>query len=717
MTDASNGTILGSRRIVQSIPIPSFSSNIPKPTSPKNGSSQLNQTVTVNGIAVPVSEILQKRKTDVKQQHPRREIYTPQAFNSVPLRNNRPLSVPSSSALRMFPAPPNIPMKPTVVVSPRVKSISKSTLPDKISSQIQLPISSSSSTTMISNVSKNTTSSGDASASNSSRQITTEIFINRVVPSFTAPQPQLTQSSQKPQSLHVPIVHRTQFSSVNQITPSFTPPQPQPQSTFTQPQPQPQSQQQTAFTQSQSQAQPQPQPQSQQQTEFTQSQPQSQPQSQQQTEFTQSQPQPQPQSQPQSQQQTEFTPPQSQQQTAFTPPQSQQQSAFTHPQSHPQPQSAFIPPQSTFIPPQSQSTISSRSPNKKLIISTKDSSASQSMNFDKQTENIIYTMDTDSNLIESQEGERPEGSKIPISLPSFSQKTDTVVSTIGISTPHPPTPQTSTETNEEKKTQLPISQAPKKPNYSLMTEEQKAGMRGIFAARFNILRQNNSKIIIPELDPKLSLDQIHDIYDYYVKQIVIKKKSSQYKLYVVIMHLTMEALMTKVFSIDAAGYTMSQLQIQDQYDQLLAQLGEREYINEESTWPIELRIVSLGVFQLGLFSILKYLLTSVGVAGSTGDVQSVITKLMSGPDTQMPTRDENGILNPPAPNGGSANGSGGGLMDLLGGGDLSSIAGKLGSLFTNVTQQNKPAQPSGEKPQPKEGEPNPRPKTRKPVFC
>jgi hypothetical protein len=68
-----------------------------------------------------------------------------------------------------------------------------------------------------------------------------------------------------------------------------------------------------------------------------------------------------------------------------------------------------------------------------------------------------------------------------------------------------------------------------RPDYDKMTEINQVAMKKVFAAKFRFLRQRNPKITIPELDPKLTLNQIQDMYENCVEKIGEEVKSEAKK--------------------------------------------------------------------------------------------------------------------------------------------------------------------------------------------
>jgi hypothetical protein len=244
-----------------------------------------------------------------------------------------------------------------------------------------------------------------------------------------------------------------------------------------------------------------------------------------------------------------------------------------------------------------------------------------------------------------------------------------------------------------------------RPDYSLMSREQKADMRVVFRAKFGTLRASFTEWNIQDPNNDMSLDEIHDTYEGYVRQIMISLNSSNWKTYLAIMFLGIEVIGIKVFGLDFRGYTMSQMKTIKTYDRLLIQLGEKYYVQGTSNWPIETQFLMMGGFNALIFLAVKYLSKWCGGESMAGTMQDLITSFLGGEgmlNSPKTNKDENGISVIPgidknekaAPAGGGLNSLLSSLAPMLGGmmggdssggngnGDMSEMVAKLGNMFT-----------------------------------
>jgi len=246
-------------------------------------------------------------------------------------------------------------------------------------------------------------------------------------------------------------------------------------------------------------------------------------------------------------------------------------------------------------------------------------------------------------------------------------------------------------------------------------------MRSEFRVKFGILRSSYPQWNVVEPSEHLTLDQIHDLYEYYIRQILVSKETGQYKVYLVIFFMFVEVVGVKLLKLNMSGYTMSQLRIMNRYDSLLAELGEKWLVSSGSDWPVEARLLMMAVFNAVIFLAVRYLCSWMGVEGLADTIQNFVDNMLNGPGNQQmpgapgqpqsPPRPIPGRVEPSAGNpldgianafsglfGGTPSGKG----DSAGGGISEGIA-RIGTMFTNKIQQSNKtaaAQPQAAKPKP-----------------
>jgi hypothetical protein len=175
-----------------------------------------------------------------------------------------------------------------------------------------------------------------------------------------------------------------------------------------------------------------------------------------------------------------------------------------------------------------------------------------------------------------------------------------------------------------------------RPDYSKLNKEQQIYLRSEFKIKFNTLRSKFPQWNVELPHDSLSLDQIHDLYDYYIREIMISKETGQYKAYMVIFLMFIEVIGVKVLKLNMSGYTMSQLRIMNRYDALFIELGEKWLVSGGSSFPVEARICMMIGFNAVIFLVVRYLCSWMGIEGLADTLQNAIDKMINGSDILAP---------------------------------------------------------------------------------
>ena len=244
-----------------------------------------------------------------------------------------------------------------------------------------------------------------------------------------------------------------------------------------------------------------------------------------------------------------------------------------------------------------------------------------------------------------------------------------------------------------------------RPDYSKLTRDQYIYIRSEFKVKFGILRSTYPQWNVIEPHDSLTLDQVHDLYDHYIKQILISRETGNYKTYMVIFLMVIEVIGVKFLKLNMSGYTMSQLKIMNRYDSLFMELGEKWLVSGGSNWPVEVRIVMMMLFNAVIFLVVRYLCSWMGMDGLSDTLQNLIDGMLNGPsmlNSSGPIGSSNPIPDPPIYNTQSAapaaeaSSSGGNtidkIADLFGNfvsknsGNITEKIAEIGTMFTNKTQ-------------------------------
>jgi hypothetical protein len=103
-----------------------------------------------------------------------------------------------------------------------------------------------------------------------------------------------------------------------------------------------------------------------------------------------------------------------------------------------------------------------------------------------------------------------------------------------------------------------------------------------------------------------------DTYTTSIERIQVDMDVSQYKIALIIMFLVIEVVSVKFLGFDAGGYTLSQIKAMNRYEKLLIEIGERKLLAGGDSWPPEVKILFIGLFNCALFILMKYLSSILG---------------------------------------------------------------------------------------------------------
>lgn len=174
----------------------------------------------------------------------------------------------------------------------------------------------------------------------------------------------------------------------------------------------------------------------------------------------------------------------------------------------------------------------------------------------------------------------------------------------------------------------------KTPNYALMPIEDQNKYRARFKAQFFLLRDTWGNTV-PEINDEMSLIELHELYEMYIKNIHVKNSAGKYKVYIVLMWLCIEWVCIKM-GLDIGGYTMAQFKSMSKYERLLLELGEKNYtatMNNDDKWPVEMNIMYIALTNALLFIIIKKISEYIGEGLANGIIEA-LTKVMVDDDLQ-----------------------------------------------------------------------------------
>lgn len=142
--------------------------------------------------------------------------------------------------------------------------------------------------------------------------------------------------------------------------------------------------------------------------------------------------------------------------------------------------------------------------------------------------------------------------------------------------------------------------------------ESEEGKRAELLFKFRILQKKYPQSALPEVSEYSDFDAMKRKYDTAVRELSLDSKVDSYKTYLKYGFMIMEFLMGKVFKLDMNGYTQQQIISMNSYDRLLIELGEKTYMPNGKTLPIELRLLAVIILNTAVFIVGKMLMQRNG---------------------------------------------------------------------------------------------------------
>lgn len=130
--------------------------------------------------------------------------------------------------------------------------------------------------------------------------------------------------------------------------------------------------------------------------------------------------------------------------------------------------------------------------------------------------------------------------------------------------------------------------------------------------KFDLLKKSYKMAKIPEFTMYDSYSHMKKVYDTTVRQVSIQSSAETYKTYLIGGFWLVEYFFGKVFKFDMQGFTQQQIVSMDSYERLLLELGEKSYVEEESQWPVEVRLFGLIMMNAAFFIVGKLIAKKTG---------------------------------------------------------------------------------------------------------
>lgn len=132
--------------------------------------------------------------------------------------------------------------------------------------------------------------------------------------------------------------------------------------------------------------------------------------------------------------------------------------------------------------------------------------------------------------------------------------------------------------------------------------------------KFQLLKKSYPQAEIPEFTLHSNLNHMKKTYETQVKQLSLDTSVDQYKMYLLGGCMTLEFILGKFLKLDMEGFTKQQSQNIHTYERLLVELGEKSYVPEGESWPVEIRLAGLVIINAVFFIASKMFMEKTGAS-------------------------------------------------------------------------------------------------------
>lgn len=130
--------------------------------------------------------------------------------------------------------------------------------------------------------------------------------------------------------------------------------------------------------------------------------------------------------------------------------------------------------------------------------------------------------------------------------------------------------------------------------------------------KFELLKKSYKNVQIPEFSLHSNLHTMKASYDKLVKSVSIDSSVANYKTYLIGLFMLVEYVFGTFLKFDMKDFTGEQIKQMDSYEKLLIELGEKSYVDEESQWPVEVRLLGMVLMNAGFFIGSKLIMKKTG---------------------------------------------------------------------------------------------------------
>ena len=162
------------------------------------------------------------------------------------------------------------------------------------------------------------------------------------------------------------------------------------------------------------------------------------------------------------------------------------------------------------------------------------------------------------------------------------------------------------------------------PYAGMSPEERERNEKEEYIWRFKILKKKyKNRKEIADYNEHDDLFTMKQTYDRTLREIQLEDNCESYRMYLFGGFMLMEFVSNNWLDIDLTGFAAQQMLMQDKYDRMLIELGEKSYNRWGSNLPVEIRLIGFIILQAGIFYLGKVIAEKGG--GAMADIFRMFT--------------------------------------------------------------------------------------------